>query len=522
MKNAWQFMLFLIAIPALALSQPKEEHTMNRLIIYADSGKHTISRHIYGQFSEHLGRGVYEGIWVGKDSDIPNTRGIRNDVVQALKKIHVPTLRWPGGCFADEYHWQDGIGDPAKRPKMINTHWGGVVEDNSFGVHEFLDLCKQIDAEPYITGNVGSGTVEEMSKWVEYLTFEGFSPMADLRRQNGRDEPWNIKYWGVGNENWGCGGNMSPEFYAALYNRFATYCRNYGDNKLYKIAGGSYSDNYNWTEVLMKDIKPHLMDGISLHYYTINRDWSDKHSATNFDEASYFEVLQKSLKLDTYLTEHTQIMDQYDPEKKIDLIVDEWGAWHAEEPGTKRGFLYQQNTLRDAFVAALSLNIFHQHAERVHMANIAQTINVLQAMILTDKEKMILTPTYHVFDMYQVHQDALLLPSELTSKAYSPASDSKLDALHASSSQSADGTINLSIVNIDPKNSMQVECELRGIAAKAVSGRILTAAAINSYNSFEQPEHVQSTSFKDISIKNNKLHVAMPAKSIVVLRVSPE
>lgn len=494
---------------------------MNKLIIHADLGKHTISRHIYGQFSEHLGRGVYEGIWVGKDSDIPNTRGIRNDVVQALKKINVPNLRWPGGCFADEYHWRDGIGTPANRPKMINTHWGGVVENNSFGVHEFLDLCQQLGTEPYITANVGSGTVEEMSKWVEYLTFGGVSPMADLRRQNGRKDAWKIKYWGVGNENWGCGGNMRPEYYADLYNQFATYCRNYGDNKLYKIAGGSYGDNYNWTEVLMKNIKHNLMDGLSLHYYTINRDWSDKHSATDFDEASYFDVVRKALRLDEYLTAHSTIMDKYDPEKKIDIIVDEWGAWHAEEPGTKHGFLYQQNTLRDAFVAAVSLNIFHEHAERVHIANIAQTINVLQAMILTNKEKMILTPTYHVFDMYQVHQDALLLPHDLKSEEY-VLGDDKMTALYASSSLAKDGKINISLVNVHATKSLEVACEVRGAGVKAVSGRILTAASLNAHNTFDNPENVKTAAFKDFSLTNGRLHINMPARSIVVLRVERE
>ncbi|MCI0696622.1 alpha-N-arabinofuranosidase [candidate division KSB1 bacterium] len=494
---------------------------MNKLIIHADLGKHTISRHIYGQFSEHLGRGVYEGIWVGKNSDIPNTRGLRNDVVQALKKINVPNLRWPGGCFADEYHWRDGIETPADRPKMINTHWGGVVEDNSFGTHEFLDLCKQLGTEPYITANVGSGTVEEMSDWVEYLTFDGTSPMADLRRQNGQEDAWRIKYWGVGNENWGCGGNMRPEYYADLYNRFATYCRNYGDNKLYKIAGGSYSDNYNWTEVLMKNIKPHLMDGLSLHYYTINKDWNDKRSATEFDEASYFDVVRKALQLDKYLTAHSTIMDRYDPEKKIGLVVDEWGAWHAEEPGTKRGFLYQQNTLRDAFVAALSLNIFHQHAERVRMANIAQTINVLQAVILTQKEKMILTPTYHVFDMYQVHQDALLLPYDLKSEEYVLGED-KIDALHASGSLAKDGKVNISLMNVHATKSIEIECELRGARAKKITGRILTASSLNAHNTFDNPNNVTAAEFNGVTMSNGMLQIKIPAKSIVVIRVERE
>jgi alpha-N-arabinofuranosidase len=504
-------LLLLVIAPNIVIGQ-------NTLMVYADSGKYTISRHIYGQFSEHLGRGIYEGIWVGEDSDIPNTRGIRNDVVEALKKLNVPNLRWPGGCFADEYHWRDGVGDPAKRPKMINTHWGGVVEDNSFGTHQFLDLCAQLNAEPYITGNVGSGSVEEMSKWVEYLTFDGSSPMADLRRQNGRDAPWIIKYWGIGNENWGCGGNMRPEYYADLYNRFATYCRNYGNNKLYKIAGGSYQNDYNWTEVLLKNVKHHLMNGISMHYYTINRDWNNKVSATEFDEAGYFEVIEKALRMDTYLKGHIALLDKYDPENKISLVLDEWGTWHAEEPGSKSGFLYQQNTLRDAFVAALTLNIFHHHARRVHIANIAQTINVLQAMILTDKEKMLLTPTYHVFEMYQVHQDALFLPTELISEKYNH-QGKEIDALHVSSSRGKDGNLHISIANVNPHKEIKLDCELKGAQAKKVTGRILIAEAINSHNTFENKDNVKVMEFQGASLNGNRVSIDMPAKSIVLLTV---
>lgn len=519
MNLKYTISVFFISLLASTFGFGQNQTVDNKLVINADLGKYTISRHIYGQFSEHLGRGIYEGIWVGEDSDIPNTRGIRNDVVEALRQLNVPNLRWPGGCFADEYHWMDGIGDPENRPTMINTHWGGVTEDNSFGTHEFLDLCEQLNTEPYITANVGSGTVEEMANWVEYLTFDGVSPMAKLRAENGHPEAWDIKYWGVGNESWGCGGNMRPEYYADLYNRFATYSRNYGDNQLYRIAGGSSDDDYNWTEVIMKNVKHSLMDGVSMHFYTINRDWDDKVSATEFDEASYFEVVNKSLLLDKYINGHANIMDKYDPEKNIGLIVDEWGTWHSEEPGTKRGFLYQQNTLRDAFVAALSLNIFHKHADRVHMANIAQTINVLQAMILTQEEKMILTPTYHVFDMYKVHQDATLLPHDLSTPKYSHEGN-EMDALYASSSRAEDGSLNISLVNIHPEQAMNIACEIRGFEADEVSGKLLTADALNAYNTFENPDNVSSKAFEGARIRNGQLQINMPAKSIVVLKVT--
>ncbi|MEJ2053341.1 MAG: alpha-L-arabinofuranosidase C-terminal domain-containing protein [Calditrichaceae bacterium] len=401
---------------------------------------------------------------------------------------------------------------------MINTHWGGVVEDNSFGTHEFLDFCDLLGAEPYITGNVGSGTVEEMADWVEYITFGGVSPLTELRKENGREEPWKVKYWGVGNESWGCGGNMRPEYYADLYNRFATYCRNYSGNKLYRIAGGSYQDDYNWTEVIMKNVKHNLMDGISMHYYTINRDWNDKASATEFDEAGYFSVVNTAEKMDFYITKHSEVMDKYDPDNTIGLILDEWGAWHAEEPGTKEGFLYQQNTLRDAMVAALHFNIFHKHCRRVHMTNIAQMVNVLQALILTDKEKMILTPTYYVFDLYKGNQDALLLPSELISEDYI-VGNQRMKALSASASLSKNGKININLVNVHASKLMEVTCEIEGVDIDKVSGRILTAGKINSYNTFDNPDNVKTNSFNDFKIQGDNLIVKMPAKSIIVLQV---
>jgi len=486
------------------------------LIINADMGKTTISRHIYGHFSEHLGHCIYGGYWVGENSSIPNTRGIRNDVVAALKQIKIPNLRWPGGCFADEYHWMDGIGPRSQRPKMVNTHWGGVTEDNSFGTHEFMDLCEQLGTEPYICGNVGSGSVEEMSKWVEYLTFDGVSPMADLRRQNGRDKAWKVQFWGVGNENWGCGGNMTPEFYADQYKRYATFCRNYGDNHLLKIAGGANTDDYNWTETLMKKIPSWQMWGISLHYYTT--DWWNKGSATNFGEKEYFETLERCLNVPKVIDKHITIMDKYDPEKRVALVVDEWGTWFDVEPGTNPGFLFQQNTLRDAFVAGIHLNEFNKRCDRIKMANIAQTINVLQALIFTKDDKMVLTPTYHVFDLYKVHQDALLLPTELKCPDYEW-NGKKIPSLNVSASKDNNGIIHISVVNIDPKNAISLAVDLRGTVVKEISGKILTAASLNSMNTFEKPDEVKTADFKYYKLDKNGLTVKMPAKSIVVLEL---
>ena len=423
-----------------------------------EEAKYPISRHIYGQFAEHLGHGIYGGIYVGENSVIPNTLGMRNDVVNALRDIQIPNLRWPGGCFADEYHWMDGIGPRELRPRMVNTHWGGVVEDNSFGTHEFLTLCELLNTEPYICGNLGSGSVEEMSKWIEYITFDGESPMADLRRKNGRQDPWKVTFWGVGNENWGCGGHMTAEFYADQYRRYATYCRNYSGNRLYKIAGGANSFDYHWSEVLMKNVPHHLMQGISLHYYTVPKNWNDKGSATQFSEQEYFTTLKKAYDMEELVKKHGEVMDKYDPEKRIGLMVDEWGAWYNVEPGTNPGFLYQQSTLRCALLAATTLNIFNNHADRVKMANIAQMVNVLQALILTDNEKMVLTPTYHIYKLFKAHFDALVIPHEMDPLAYTSGNES-IPAVNVSASVDKNGLIHISLVNLDPRLPVKINID---------------------------------------------------------------
>jgi len=498
-----------------ALAAEQASATSNRLIIHADDPKGTISRNIYGQFSEHLGRCIYEGIWVGEDNPIPNTRGIRNDVVAALKKIQVPVLRWPGGCFADEYHWRDGIGPREQRPTMINTHWGGVTENNHFGTHEFMDLYEQLGCEPYICGNVGSGTIQEMQQWVEYITFPGISPMADARRLNGHEAPWRLRYFGVGNENWGCGGNMTPEYYADQYKRYATYVRNFGTNRVFKIACGPSGADYRWTEVLMREVG-RRMNGLALHYYCGSGKRS--RSATRFDEEDWFEQLKRALRMDELVTRHSEIMDRFDPQKRIALIVDEWGAWHAVEPGTNPGFLYQQNSLRDALVAASTLNIFNNHCDRVRMANIAQMINVLQAMILTDKEKMILTPTYHVFEMYTVHHDARLLPVELQSLDYEFGAD-KIPQVNVSASRDEFGKMHVSLCNLNPNASAEVSCELQGGKAQRISGRVLTAAEMTAHNTFEEPETVKPTGFEACKMSDKGFVATLPPKSIVLLEI---
>ncbi len=508
----------LAAVAAFApLARPAD--AVAQLTIDASRPGAVINPNIYGQFTEHLGRCIYEGIWVEPDSPIPNVRGIRSDVVAALKKLKVPQVRWPGGCFADEYHWRDGIGPRESRPAMINTHWGGVVENNHFGTHEFLDFCEQIGAEPYICLNVGSGTVQEAMEWVEYMTSDADSPMANLRRKNGRDKPWKIRYLAIGNESWGCGGNMTPQFYADNFRRYNTFVKNYDrENPINRIACGPDGGNYEWTETLMKN--GGRMNGLALHNYTLpSGSWrGPKGSATKFGEPEYFATLRNTLKMEELVTKHSAIMDKYDPQKRVGLVVDEWGVWTDVEPGTNPGFLYQQNSLRDAILAAINLHIFQAHADRVTMANIAQMINVLQSMILTDKEKILLTPTYHVFEMLNVHQGAKSLPISLTSPDYAVGGE-KIPAVSASASRNAAGKIHVSFTNADPNRPIAVECKLEGVSATAVSGRVLTAPAINSVNTFAAPDTVAPQAFDGATLAGGNLRVTLPAKSVVVLEL---
>ncbi|MCL2425033.1 MAG: alpha-N-arabinofuranosidase [Oscillospiraceae bacterium] len=489
---------------------------MSRLNVNIHEKKSTINKNIYGHFSEHLGRCIYDGIFVGENSEIPNKKGMRSDIVEALKNIKIPVLRWPGGCFADEYHWKDGIGPVEHRKNMVNTHWGKVVEDNSFGTHEFMELCEQLGCEPYINGNVGSGTVQEMQEWVEYLTFDGISPMTKLREENGRKEPWKVKYWGVGNENWGCGGNMTPDYYAGVYRHFQTYLRGFGDNVLYKIACGSHQKFFEWTEKVM-ELAGQYMNALTLHYYTLpTNDWTaSKGSATQFDNDMYYKTLSHALKMDEIITGHLQIMSKYDPEHKVGMIVDEWGTWYDVEPGTNPGYLYQQNTMRDAIVASTTLDIFNKHSDRVVMANIAQLINVLQAMILTEGEKMLLTPTYHVFDLYKNHHDATLLGHWLECGI----SDEDSGVPHLSSTASTkDNQVTITITNLSATESADVTIAIPDVDCTNAKGRILTGS-IDSFNDFDNPDNVVIESFNDIKCKPDSLNIKLPACSVAELVV---
>jgi alpha-N-arabinofuranosidase len=510
MKNLLSFrFLFTLLLMAFTFSAM----TQTKIVVHADQPGAKIDKAIYGHFAEHLGHCIYGGIYVGDKSDIPNDRGFRTDVVQALKDLSVPLVRWPGGCFADTYHWKDGIGPKSQRPSIVNVHWGGVTEDNSFGTHEFLDFCELIGADAYVNLNVGSGTVQEASEWVEYVTSSNESPMTNLRKKNGREKPWNVKYWAVGNETWGCGGNMRPEYYADLYRNYASFMRAPG---IYKIASGANVEDYHWTEVMMREAT-RMMNGLSVHYYTVPFNWGNKGSATDFNELVWFTTLQKTLKMDTLVTRHSAIMDKYDPKKRVGLLVDEWGTWYNVEPGTNPGFLFQQNTLRDALVAGINLNIFNNHADRVRMSNIAQMINVLQSVILTKDKEMVLTPTYYVFKLYKVHQDATMLPVEVKCNQYSLENQS-LDAVNCSAS-TKNGVVSITLCNLDPNNSQQVSFDLPGSNLTKVSGKVVTAGKMNAYNDFGKKAEVTEADFKDVKIVNGKIDAVLPSKSVMLIQL---
>jgi alpha-L-arabinofuranosidase len=488
----------------------------------------TISRHLYGHFAEHLGRCIYDGFYVGADSDVPNVGGIRTDIVEALRALDIPNLRWPGGCFADEYHWRDGIGPKETRPTVVNTNWGNVVENNHFGTHEFMALCELLGAEPYISGNIGSGTVREMSEWVEYLTRSGDSPMSRLRRENGREQPWRVPFWGLGNETWGCGGNMRAEYFADLARQYATYCKDHDGNRLYRIAAGADAADYAWTEALMKSIgclgcadgPKNIFQGLSFHYYTVAASWQDKNAATEFSDDDHYLTMAKAWRIDEIITGHSRVMDLYDPQGKVGLVCDEWGTWWQAEDGTNPAFLYQQNTLRDALVASVHFDIFHKHARRLVMANIAQTVNVLQAMILTDGPRMVLTPTYHVFEMNRAHQDATSLPVHVVDRGPRRQSgDREFDTCSASVS-TKDGRALVSLTNMDLESSTEMSLSLRGAGWQLGNARILTAKDVRTHNTVDDPETVAPEAFEGVRRDGDKLTVDLPAHSFVTVELA--
>jgi alpha-N-arabinofuranosidase len=522
-------LLLMVVLVMIALTAPAIAADKVAVSVDVTKAGPKIDRNIFGQFAEHLGHGIYEGVWVGPDSSIPNTRGIRNDVVAALKAIKVPNVRWPGGCFADEYHWRNGIGPADKRFVTLNPNWGGVIEPNSFGTHEFMDFVDQIGADAYVSVNVGSGTPREASEWLEYMTTAQPTTLQKERAANGHPAPYKVPYLGVGNESWDCGGNMSPEYYLSQLKIYSHFVRNFnpaqqeGPRQMLKIAvgpGGEEPRFVEWTETIMKAWQHHQwswdMNGLSMHSYTVG-SFPPVYKSVGFGEADYSKILQLTLQMDGLIGKYSAIMDKYDPDKKITLVVDEWGAWYAPLPGSNPGFLVQQNSIRDAVLASLNLNIFARHAERVRMANIAQMINVLQAMIMTDKEKMVLTPTYHVFKMYVPFQNATFVPVTFDAGTYKNG-DISLPRLDAIAAKDTKGKLWLAITNVDPNQPVEIDASVSGINAKSASGETLTAPQVDSVNTFDAPNTVAP---KAISAKaeGGKLVLTVPPKSVTVVSV---
>jgi len=503
------------AVIALAVATPALADTT--VTVKADDPAPKYDKRIFGQFAEHLGTGIEDGIWVGKDSPIPNENGYRSDVMQALRDINVPVVRWPGGCFADEYHWREGIGDQSGRKVKINTHWGYVTEDNKFGTHEFMDFAEALGAEPYVSGNIGSAPPYEMAEWVEYMTSPIGSSLAKERAENGRDKPWDLTMFGLGNELWGCGGNMRPEYAADLTRRYSTFVKVPAGQSVMKIASGANDMDLNWTKVMMERAGGYF-DGIGVHYYTIPYDWGHKGSAIGFDEDQWARTLKKTTHMDGLIAAHAKIMDEYDPDKRVALLVDEWGTWYDQDPDTHPGFLRQQNSLRDALVTSLNFDIFAKHTDRLRGANIAQMVNVLQAMMFTDGAKMVKTPTYYVFDLYKGYQDGTVYPVAVEGPDYTK-NEWTMDKISASSVRGTDGVLYVALTNVDPKSAEKVTVALEGASGKKVAGRIVTAGAIDAHNTFDKPSVVVPQAFKGAKISGGRLTLTVPAKSVVMLEI---
>ena len=508
--------LLMMSLPSAALAQaPATSAPDVQVTIHADRPGLVYSRQIFGQFAEHLGTGIYGGVWVGPKSAIPNIHGYRTDVLEALRALKVPVIRWPGGCFADEYHWRNGIGPAAKRPVKVTTHWGGVTEPNTFGTNEFMNFAELVGAEAYVSGNVGSAPPEEMEDWIEYMTYPAASSLAQERTRNGRKDPWSLPYFGIGNELWGCGGQMRAEYAADVTRRYSTFIKPPAGTRTMRVASGANNDDYHWTEVMMRDAGGQI-DGIGMHYYTVPGDWATKGSALDFGEEEWAEVLAKTKRIDEYITRHSAIMDKYDPDKRVALLVDEWGTWYTSTPGTNPGFLQQQNSLRDAMVAAVNLNIFAHHVDRVRGTNIAQMVNVLQAMILTDGPKMVRTPTYWVYDLYKPYQDATVLPLDIKSPWYSTGQWG-MPAISGSAVRDKSGRVHIALANLDPNQMHAISIALNGLELKKVSGLIITAGAINAVNTYDAPNTVVLQPFNGATVGTDRLTVALPSKSIVML-----
>ena len=497
------------------------------LSVAADQPGPKISRHIFGQFAEHLGSCVYDSIWVGPESPIPHVRGIRTDVVDAFREIKMPNIRWPGGCFADAYHWRDGVGPRELRPRMRNDTWG-QIETNAFGTHEFLDFCEQTGAEPVICGNLGSGTVREMRDWVEYLNAPTGTILANERAANGHATPYGVRYWGVGNESWGCGGLMRAEYYADEFRRYATFLGSYEKSRLFRIATGPGVDDFHWTEVMMREcaaprFNPGVMDGLSLHYYMNGgippAKTQQRLLATEFSAHEWRTVMAHGWYIDHLIAKHSEIMDRYDPAKRIKLIVDEWGAWYETHNETAPSPYFQQQTVRDALLSALTFDAFIRHAERVHMANAAQVCNVLHSVLLTFGARTIRTPTWHAFHLYVPHHDAtrLAVSGEIPMEIHD---DLPCPRVSITASKADDGSVTVTFAHTNPADPIEIELALTGLVTGAqATGRMLAADVLTDHNTPDAPDRVASRSWNNFRFSHGKFSAKLPPASLAAVTI---
>ena len=488
---------------------------MAKLTVRLDDRIGTISPMLYGHFAEHLGRCIYEGLWVGEDSAIANTRGIRTDTVDALRKLQAPVIRWPGGCFADDYHWRDGVGPRDERPRRLNVWWHDE-ESNEFGTHEFIDLCRQVGAAPYICLNVGSGTPEEAAAWVEYCNCSANTARAQERGLNGCPEPFAVRYWGVGNENWGCGGRFSPDDYAREYRRFACYLRGRSATPIELVACGHTGHEWNRKFLdTLADLR--MLDHLSVHRYYHCGD------AVDFSDTEYYNLFPRALQVEADVVEAATAIALYNRTgRHVGVIVDEWGVWHPEARGDSG--LYQRNTLRDALAAAAVFDVFNRHADKLTMANIAQTINVLQCLCQTDGAAMWLTPTCHAFDLYRPHMGnaSVRLDLDDVPTVAARAADGRevaLPVVSASASiDDAHRTAVLTFQNLHLAEPCDLRVRLRGGSVTKASARILTASDVRDHNGPDAPRKVRPKRLK-LDARTTTLRIDAPPHALVSVKM---
>jgi alpha-N-arabinofuranosidase len=531
-----------LSLPAFVRAQSPEA----RIEILTTEPIGTIAPEIYSHFVENLGGVVYDGVWVGENSKVPHVGGIRKELVEALRKVKPGTIRWPGGCFADQYDWRDGIGPRDKRPRRTNF-WIGAGEwskgarrdgpqsfdPNEFGTVEFVRFCRLAGGQPYLAANLRSLPAQEFWRWAEYCNAPaGKVTLADQRAADGERDPLGVRFWGVGNESWGCGGNFLAEDYATEYRRYSTWVPGYGlDMAL--IGSGPNGNDLNWTyQFFRKTAQGGLLDnmwGWALHHYAWNvtggriTDWAKgKGDALQFDAEQYYTLLAEAAKVEPMIAAHWAVMGEFDRRHHTKIVVDEWGAWHA--PGTEPYIEYvlgQQNTMRDAVLAGQTLDTFNRHAEKVGMANVAQLVNCLQSLFLAREDKFCLTPTYHVFDMYAAHQGAQAVRTEFAAPSVSYTSDSKPAALPGlSGSASRNGKrLTLTVTNPSLVETREAEIAIRGGAAQAATAVVLAAQDVHAHNSFDAPRAVEPAAPAALEAKGPLLRYRFRPASVTRLDI---